>query len=73
MHLGGASRNHRLRDLRPHVAARRRELFGGPDTPTIGEVYKLKHVTDEQLDAVFRDYRQFLSSLNPCGPLKPVK
>ncbi|ACL58822.1 hypothetical protein [Methylobacterium nodulans] len=27
-----------------------------PDTPTIGELYKLKHVTDEQLDAAVRDY-----------------
>ncbi|WP_018261866.1 hypothetical protein [Methylobacterium sp. WSM2598] len=26
------------------------------DTPTIGELYKLKHVTDEQLDAAVREY-----------------
>ncbi|ACL57225.1 hypothetical protein [Methylobacterium nodulans] len=26
------------------------------DTPTIGELYKLKHVTDEQIDAAVRDY-----------------
>ncbi|ACL61196.1 hypothetical protein Mnod_6414 [Methylobacterium nodulans ORS 2060] len=25
------------------------------DTPTVGELYKLKHVTDEQIDAVVRD------------------
>ncbi|WP_018264045.1 hypothetical protein [Methylobacterium sp. WSM2598] len=27
-----------------------------PDTPTIGELFKLKHVTGEQLDAAVRDY-----------------
>ncbi|ACL57029.1 hypothetical protein [Methylobacterium nodulans] len=26
-----------------------------PDTRTIGELYKLKHITDEQLDAAVRD------------------
>ncbi|WP_018261401.1 hypothetical protein [Methylobacterium sp. WSM2598] len=26
-----------------------------PDTPTIGDLYKLKHVTDDQLDAAVRD------------------
>ncbi|ACL55862.1 hypothetical protein [Methylobacterium nodulans] len=26
-----------------------------PDTPTIGELFKLKHVTDEQIDAAAHD------------------
>ncbi|ACL55873.1 hypothetical protein [Methylobacterium nodulans] len=27
-----------------------------PDTPTLGEPYKLTHVTDEQIDAAAREY-----------------
>ncbi|ACL58414.1 hypothetical protein [Methylobacterium nodulans] len=45
------------RPARCHPQARASSSsVGMPDTRTIGEFYKLKHVTDEQLDAAVAEY-----------------
>ncbi|ACL63056.1 hypothetical protein [Methylobacterium nodulans] len=39
-----------------------------PNTPIIGELYKLKHVTDQQIDAAIRDYLN-----DPMPGMRPIR